>query len=292
MRRETKVVIQGLAGSFHDEVAREYFGNNRINVVSASSFEGVAKILNQDNSIHYGVMAIENSIAGSLLQNYRILRENDFWISGEIYHKIQHQLLALPGQSIEDINIVESHPMALLQCTNFLSQYEHIKVIESSNTAVSAKKISDNQLKGTATIASNTAADIYGLEKLFENVQNKQINYTRFVVFSREPQYSSIGVADKASIYIRVPHDKGSLLKAIQDIARHDINISKLQSYPVSGELNTYYFHIDLEFKNINQYESCIEDLKQSTTALEELGVYKNGITAPSVVVKEAPVLL
>ena len=278
MRRKTKLVVQGYPGSFHDEVARNYFGHNHIEIVPAPSFNVLAQILSEDQSVHYGVMAIENSIAGSILQNYKILREYGFWISGETNLRISHQLMALPGQTIQDLHTVESHPMAIYQCTEFFKKYRHISLKESPDTALSAKLVSDEKLKGVGAIASKLAAEIYGLEILGSDIETSKINYTRFIIISRQAEYTSLGNANKASIYLRVPHSHGSLLKVIQCIADHKINISKLQSFPVMGEMNTYYFHLDLEFDKIDQYENCIEEVRGVSIGLEELGVYSKAI--------------
>ncbi len=275
MRRKTKLVIQGIEGSFHDEASRKFFGGNRIEIIPARSFNDLAKALNSDHSINYGVMAIENSIAGSILQNYKLLRENSFWISGEVYLRINHHLMALPGQSLEDITEVRSHPMAIYQCLDFLDAHEHIKIIESEDTAHSAKEIAQKNLQGIAAIGSRLAAEIYGLHVIREDIETSKVNYTRFAVVSREDQYSSLGNSDKASIYLRVSHRYGSLLKVLEKIAEHAINISKLQSFPVLGEFNTYYFHLDLEFDHISQYENCMDDVRKVSTHLDELGVYK-----------------
>lgn len=275
MKRQTKLIIQGFPGSYHDAAARRYFGSNRIELISAPSFEILARQLATDHSINYGMMAIENSIAGSILQNYRILRERDFWISGEIFLKISHQLMALPGQSLEDIHTIESHPMAIYQCHDFLSEHTSIKISESEDTALSAKKIADQVKMGYAAIASRLASEKYNLNIISEDIETSKVNYTRFIVISRDGEYTSLGNADKASIYLRVPHQQGSLLKVIQCLADHNINISKLQSFPVMGEINTYYFHLDLEFDHIQQYENCIDEVRNVSHGLEELGIYK-----------------
>ena len=275
MKRKTKLVIQGFPGSFHDEAARNYFGNNHIELIPAKSFNELAQRLVNDNTIHYAVMAIENSIAGSILPNYSLLRENNFWISGEIYLRISHNLMALPGQSLEDIHAAKSHPMALYQCLDYMNQLPHIELIESADTALTAQEISEQKLAGIAAIGSRLAAEIYGLDILAAEIETSKVNYTRFVIVSRQPEYTSLGSADKASIYLRVSHEHGSLLKVIQAIADHKINISKLQSFPVLGLLSTYYFHLDLEFEDIKQYENCIDSIKKVSTHFDELGIYK-----------------
>ena len=274
MRRNTKLVVQGFKGSFHDEAARRYFGSNHIEVVPADSFDILARALKEDTSINYGVMAIENSIAGSILQNYRILRENHFWISGEIYLRISLQLMGLKGQSMNDIHTIESHPMAIYQCQEFLRQYPHIKISESEDTALSAAHIERDKKQGIAAIAGKTAASVYDLDIIKGEIETSKVNYTRFIIISREGEYTSLGNANKASIYLRVSHKHGSLLKVLHYIAEHNINISKLQSFPVVGEMNNYYFHLDLEFDHIQQYENCIEEVRKVSIGLEELGIY------------------
>lgn len=277
MRRKTKLVVQGFPGSFHDEVARQYFGNN-IEIVPANSFNELAMTLSKDKTINYGVMAIENSIAGSILQNYRILRENNFWISGEAFLRISHNLMALPGQKLEDIVEAKSHPMAIYQCYDFLNKHPNITLSESDDTARIAKEISENKLKGIAGIGSKQAAEIYGLDIVAAEIETSKVNFTRFIIISRDGEYTSLGNANKASIYLRVAHDQGSLLKVIQKISDHRINISKLQSFPVLGKINEYYFHLDLEFDHITQYEDCIEEVKSVCFGFDELGIYKKAI--------------
>ena len=278
MRRKTKLVVQGYPGSFHDEVARNYFGNNHIEIVPAGSFSELSDMLEEDLSINYGVMAIENSIAGSILQNYKYLREHKFWICGESYLRISHQLMALPGQTLKDISAAESHPMAIYQCREFFKKNRQIQLTESSDTALSAKKIAEGQIPAMAAIGSRLAAELYGLEIVAENIETSKVNYTRFVIISRQAEYNSLGNANKASIYLRVPHQHGSLLKVLKVISDHEINISKLQSFPVLGLMNTYYFHLDLDFENIDQYENCILEIKKVSSDFEELGIYKKAI--------------
>ena len=275
MRRNTKLIVQGFPGSFHDEAARKYFGKNRIDITPARNFNELGQRLAEDHSLHYGIMAIENSIAGSLLQNYNILRANHFWITGEVYLRISHNLMALPGQSIDDIKVARSHPMALNQCLAFFDEHRHIALVESEDTALTAKEISEQGSQGVAAIGSRLAAELYNLEVVAEEIETSKVNYTRFIIMSRQAQYSTIGNADKASIYLIVSHDKGSLLKVLQTISDHNINISKLQSFPVLGEMSTYYFHLDLEFEHFTQYENCVEELRHVTKALDELGIYK-----------------
>ena len=285
MNRRIKIAVQGVSGCFHEEAARKFFGKNRMEAIEAETFEILAETVAEDNSIHYGIMAIENSIAGSILQNYRILREKKFWITGEVFLRIEHNLMALPGQTIEDIKDVSSHPMAINQCLEYLKSIPHLKLIESSDTALSAKEIMENNIRGRAAIGSKTAAELYGLEILAPGIETSKQNYTRFFIVSKESEFSSIGNADKASIYLRVPDESGCLLKVLETIADQNINISKLQSYPVINEVSQYYFHLDLEFDHLTQYETVIEELKDKTIALDELGIYKKATIHDSVTI-------
>ena len=286
MQNNIKIVVQGYPGCFHEEAARKFFGKNRMVAVAAETFEKLAHLVKEDNDIHYGIMAIENSIAGSILQNYRILRENKFWVTGEVFLRIKHNFMALPGQKLEDINEVASHPMALNQCLDFLNKIEHLKLTETADTALSAKQIRESNTLRKAAIGSEAAANLYNLEILKGGIETSKMNYTRFFIISKESEFSSIGNADKASIYLRVPDESGCLLKVLNVIADENINISKLQSYPVLNEINQYYFHLDLEFDHLTQYENVIDELKGITIALDELGIYKRATIHDSVSIK------
>lgn len=269
-----KIIVQGFPGCFHEEAARKYFSGENIVAISASNFNEMADLVNEDKGIDFGIMAIENSIAGSLLQNYRILREHQLCITGEVYLRIEHQLMALPGQSIEEIYEVSSHPMAINQCLQFFRNYKHIRLVESEDTALSAKRIREKKLTAHGAIASKTAADIYELEILFGGIETSKVNYTRFFIISNTKGDTS-PTHNKASIYCRILHDKGSLLKVLQCIDDNNVNISKLQSYPVMGKLSQYFFHIDLVFKKYIQFETLIEEMKSITMDLNILGVYE-----------------
>jgi prephenate dehydratase len=275
-----RIITQGIPGSFHFEAANNYFKNETLDFVSADSFIELATGYVQDNTIDYGVMAIENSIAGSIIKNYKILRENRFRIIGEIYQPIIHNLMAVKGQSIKDIKEVRSHPMAINQCLNFLKAHNIHKYVTTIDTAHSAKVISENQEKGVAAIASIESASIYNLDIIAPSIQSSTINYTRFFIFQRDEAAIPVGHFNKASIYLRTTHQKGSLLKVLQVIYKYDINLSKLQSFPVLDNFNKYYFHLDLEFETTEQYVQVIPELQKLTQELDVLGVYNNGISA------------
>jgi len=275
MASKMKLVTQGIPGSFHFEACRNFFKDEELEIISTDSFQELAKELTEDKSIDFGVMAIENSIAGSIIQNYKILRQHRFRIIGEIYLPIHHNLLVIPGVKIEELEEVKSHPMALNQCLKFLKNYPHIKLISTADTASSAKSVREKNKRKTAAIASLYSAELYGLEVLYDQIQTAKINYTRFVIIQNEDKVIPSGKFDKASIYLRTAHKKGSLLKVLQAIYDQDINLSKLQSYPVEDDLNKYYFYLDLEFKNLEQYEKAIAGIDEVTQHLEVLGVYK-----------------
>ena len=272
MKKKKNIVIQGYKGSFHDEVATKYFGED-IQAVPADSFDILAGLLEQ-SEMDYGVMAIENSIAGTILQNYRILREHDFWIVGEVYLRIQHNLIVNPGVKISDIEEVESHPMAINQCLKYLATLSNIKRVSSEDTALSAKHLMENPNPQKACIASLRAAKIYGQEVIEESIETNKFNYTRFFIISKQKEIYDTRTANKVTAYIKIPDKKGQLLKVLQKIEDHDLNLSKLQSFPVLGSFREYFFHMDIEFDHIDQYFHLKDDILSVTSEYDELGIY------------------
>jgi len=285
-----KVIIQGFPGSFHDDVAHRYFHNEDIEPVCASSFHVLGQRFQAEHDINYAVMAIENSIAGTILQNYKIIREQQFSIIGEAYLRIKMNLMASSDVEMSDIKEVHSHPMALYQCTQFLKMFPHIKLVESEDTALSAKFIADFQKKDIAAIASKRASKLYGLPIIAEGIEDNKANYTRFFVLSRHPQ--EVKAADKASIWIRIGHEAGSLLQVLSIIANQGVNLSKLQSYPVLGRFSEYAFHMDLEFEDIATYYKLKEILQGETKAYQELGIYKRADISAALRKEEVSVML
>jgi len=275
-----KIAIQGYPGSFHDEVCKLYY-DHEVEVVAADSFNILGNLLSS-GQVDKAIMAIENSIAGSILQNYRILREGEFWITGEKYLRIKHNLMANEGVSISDIKEVHSHPMALNQCLHFLSQYPHIKLVETEDTALSAMYVKESKRKDLASISSLKAAELYDLNVLGEGIETNKTNYTRFFMLNKERQNVKED-ANKASIYIRIPDVKGELLKVLQVIDNHNMNMSKLQSFPVLGKMREYFFNLDIEFDNIYNYNNLKAELVDITYAYTELGVYKRDFSIQSI---------
>ncbi len=268
-----KYTIQGFEGSFHQEAANKYFAN-KVTVSCCTTFKQTFSeaVLKENNG---AVVAIENSNAGSILPNYTLLKKSNMYIVGEIYLKIKQQLVANKGLIISDIKEVQSHPMALLQCSDFLEKH-HFKLVESEDTALSAKYIKQHNCKHIAAIASTLAAKQNDLQILVPNINTDKNNITRFLILEKEPNKLEKGY-DKASIYFQTNHTKGSLANVLTIIAKLDINLSKLQSFPVAGSDFKYYFYADLEFEIITKFIKANELLQKNTIEYKVLGVYKKG---------------
>jgi len=270
-----KVAIQGFEGSFHQEAARTFFGKE-VEVICCATFREVVKIAASKKESDGGVMAIENSIAGSILPNYNLLQKGNLTIIGEVYLQIRQNLMVNPGVKLEDIREVHSHPMAIQQCFGFLDKYNW-KLVETEDTALSAKHIRQHRSKHIAAIASKLASEIYELNMIAPNIHTLKNNYTRFLILQREGKPVVIEGANKASINFNTDHSKGSLAKVLTKIAEAGINLSKLQSFPIPGSDWLYAFHADLEFDNTNQFYTMIEEIKTMTESLRIYGVYKKG---------------
>jgi len=275
-RRGPKVTIQGYEGSFHQEAARQFFGKD-VDVIPCATFREVVKIGANKKESDGAVMAIENSIAGSILPNYNLLQKSNLTIVGEVYLHIKQNLIVNQGVKLEDIKEVHSHTMALQQCYDFLDKYKW-KLVETEDTALSAKHIYQHKSKHIAAIASKLAAELYGLNVIAPGIQTMKNNYTRFLILQRE-QNGSIEQANKASVNFVTDHSKGSLARVLGQIADGGINLSKLQSFPIPGTDFKYSFHADMEFETIEQFHKVIEAIKPSTVELKIYGVYKNGKT-------------
>ncbi|MEI9946568.1 MAG: prephenate dehydratase [Chitinophagaceae bacterium] len=267
--------IQGYEGSFHQEAARHFFGKN-VEVICCDTFKDVVKIASNKKESDGGVMAIENSIAGSILPNYNLLQKSNLKIIGEVYLQIKQNLLVNPGVKLEDIKEVHSHTMALQQCYDFLDQHKW-KLVETEDTALSAKHIHQYKSKHIAAIASKLAADLFELEILAPNIHTVKNNYTRFLVLQPDNTNTQIENADKASVNFHTDHSKGSLAKVLTKIAEGGINLSKLQSFPIPGTDFQYSFHADMEFDSADQFNKVIEAVKPFIAEIKIYGVYKNG---------------
>ncbi len=266
-----KVAIQGIRGSFHHIVAEQYFGKN-IDLVECLSFSEMPNLLKEEK-VEVVIMAIENTIAGAILPNYALIDDYELSICGEHHLPIHHNLLTLNGQKIEDINEVYSHPMALLQCHKFFRDYPHIKLIEDKDTASAAKRIHDQQLKGVGAIASKLAAKIYDLNILAPEIQTIKQNATRFFILTNTERKNTVS-ANKASIKFITSNDTGSLAKVLTILAKHDLNLTKIQSMPVIETPWKYAFFADFIFNSYADYFNAINEVKVEVEMLKVLGEY------------------
>ncbi|HHB77930.1 MAG TPA: hypothetical protein ENK85_01700 [Saprospiraceae bacterium] len=272
-----KIIIQGFPGAFHEEAAIKYLDGVVPTIIPATTFRELAERLKNSDHDTKAIMAIENSIAGSLLQNYRILREYGFVICGEVYLRIRHNLMALPGQKIEDLTEVRSHPMAINQCLEFFRRYPEISLVETDDTALSAQEISTAHLQGVGGVGSIRAAELYGLEVLAQGIETSPYNYTRFFLIDKGRGHdASLMEGNKASIYLRVKDEPGQLLQAMNFLAEAQMNLSKLQSFPVLGKVGEYYFYLDIEFERMEAFWEVYAKIKAVTLELQILGIYKN----------------
>jgi prephenate dehydratase len=230
------------------------------------------------NNADYGIMAIENSLAGSILPNYSLLQNSNMRIIGEIYLRIEQNLVVLPGQRIDQIHEVYSHPMAILQCQDFFDSYPHIKLIESPDTALSAKDIRDNELTGTGAIASRQAAEKYKLEIIAAGIETNKKNYTRFlIIVENNHNNKEILPVNKASLHFALAHKIGSLSKILSILSYYEINLTKIQSMPIIGKDWEYQFYIDVEIGDYSLYQKSLEAVKPFTSNLGILGEYQKG---------------
>ena len=270
-----KVAIQGYEGSFHQIAAKQYFGEN-VKILPCANFRDVIKLASSKKDSIGGVMAIENSIVGSILPNYTLLEKSNLKIVGEVYLKIEQHLMIYPGTNFEDIKEVHSHPMALLQCLDYLEKHNW-KLIETEDTALSAKNISKKHSQHVAVIASQLAADLFDLEVVAPNIHTEKNNFTRFLILQPNDKNIIAEDANKASINFKTNHTKGSLAKVLSTISNNGINLSKLQSMPIVGTNFKYSFHADLEFKNIEQFNKAITAITALTEEIKIYGIYKDG---------------
>lgn len=271
----TRVSIQGYEGSFHQVAAQQFFGKD-VEVIPCDTFREVVKIASSKKESEGGVMAIENSIAGSILPNYNLLQKSNLQVVGEVYLQIKQNLLVNPGVKLEDIREVHSHPMAILQCIDYLEKFNW-KLVETEDTALSAKHIHQKHNKHAAAIASKLAADLFDLEVLAPNIHTMKNNYTRFLILQRKDMAQEIPDANKASVNFHTDHSRGSLAKVLTRIAEGGINLSKLQSFPIPGSDWQYSFHADMEFNSLEQFQGVIKEIEPLTVSLQVYGIYKNG---------------
>jgi len=269
------IAIQGAEGSNHHKVARDFYGDN-IQLKECMSFDAlVAHLL--EGSATDGVMAIENTIAGSIIPNYALIDSNNLHIVGEEYLNIHHHLMALPGQTIKSIKEVWSHPMALLQCKEFFKKYPHIKLVEDVDTAEVAKRIAKKNIKGIAAIAPKIAAEIFGLQVLEDDIQTIKDNSTRFVIVQTQLPNHSIEGINKASLKFELSHKRGSLAAVLNVLSDCKMNLTKIQSLPVIETPWKYSFFVDITFDDYTEYQKLVKIIDIMAEDFKILGTYKNG---------------
>jgi prephenate dehydratase len=269
-----KIAIQGIKGSFHHQVAQEYY-KEEVVVDECLSFEELVDSLLSGKS-EQAVMAIENSIAGPIIPNYALIDKNDLHIIGEHYLRIHQNLMALKGQKIEDITEVHSHPMALLQCMDFLKKYPNIKLVEDKDTAETARRIQEKQLKGIAAIASKTASEMYGLEILAPEIQTIKNNMTRFVIIKKENSFVAEDEINRASLKFELDHKRGSLATILNVMSDCKMNLTKIQSLPKIETPWKYSFFVDVTFEKYADYSKAKSLLAIMAEYFKVLGEYKN----------------
>lgn len=271
-QEKTRVAIQGITASFHEVAAMTFFGSSAIETVECLSFHELCESLDKGDS-SFAVMAIENSIAGSILPNYFLLQSYHFSIIGELYLPIHMHLLALPGVKREDIRVIESHPMAIRQCAEYIYSLKGVEVRESDDTALSAKRVKDLKLKDTAAIANEFAAKKFGLEILEKRIETHKKNFTRFLVLAKR----SNGQPDsnKASLSFEVAHEVGSLAETLMIFKNNNINLTKIQSIPIIGKPSEYSIHVDVEWKKRKSYDDAIHQVLRQVKNLNILGEYR-----------------
>ncbi|MBN2487342.1 MAG: prephenate dehydratase [Bacteroidales bacterium] len=275
--RAKKIAIQGGYGAFHEIAALQYFGEYDIEIVPRNTFKDLFRAL-KEGQVDFGITAIENSLAGSILPNYNLLLDSNMKIIGEIYLRIRQNLVALPGQTMDNITEVYSHPMAILQCQAYFDDYPQIKLIDSIDTALSAKEIADKKQYGIAAIASDLAAKKYGLEIVAESIETNKLNYTRFLILhDRNGTPFKDKNVNKASLSFALADHIGSLSKILSIFSFHEINLTKIQSMPIIGKDWEYHFFIDLEITDYERYQHSLTAIAPFTSGLHILGEYYKG---------------
>jgi prephenate dehydratase len=275
-----KIAIQGIAGSYHDIAAHRFFDGEEIELICCSTFDEVFRALKKDSNA-IGMLAIENTIAGSLLHNYELLKQSGMRVIGEYKLRISHCFVCLPEEDWGDLTEVNSHPIALMQCGDFLNEHPQLKLVEGDDTAASAQRIKEQNLKGHAAICSKAAAGGYGMKILQEGIETNKHNFTRFLVLADSwiaDEWSRTGGAiNKASLVFTLPHTEGSLSQVLSVLSFYSINLTKIQSLPIIGREWEYQFYIDVAFNDYSRYKQAIPAITPLTRELKIMGEYAEG---------------
>lgn len=269
-----RIAVQGIAGSFHEDAARKYF-EDEVEIVECKTFTTVCENIDKDK-VDFAVMAIENSIAGSLLNNYQLIRDYHLRIIGEIYIHISMNLLVNEGVQSSDIKHIHSHPIALRQCLEYIEQfYPNAQLHEKLDTAASSKMVAKEKLKNAASIGNLRSAELYGLSVLDTGIETNKKNYTRFLILSKHGNPTT--GTNKASVCFEVGHFYGALARVLNTFAENEINLTKIQSVPKIGKPNEYTFHVDIEWEKSENYDNAIHQVLKSASSLSILGEYQKG---------------
>ena len=271
-----KIAIQGIKGSFHDIAAHQYFNNNDVELICCNTFEEIFQQMRDDYS-RLGLMAIENTIAGSLLHNYELLRESGMTIIGEYKLHIEHSIMCLPEDDWSTITEVNSHPVALMQCRDFLSSHPEFKVVEAEDTAGAAEMISRKHLRGHAAICHADAAPLYGLKVLEQGIEDNKHNFTRFLLMCdpwSADKMRDLHHTNKSSIVFTLTHEEGSLSQVLSIFSFYKINLTKIQSLPIIGREWEYMFYVDVSYDDYVRYRQSIEAVCPLLRELKILGEY------------------
>lgn len=274
-----KVAIQGIIGSYHDIAVHNYFENEEVELICCDTFEQVFEVMRNNNNV-LGTIAIENTIAGSLLHNYELLRDSQMTIVGEHKLRISHSIMCLPDDDWENITEVNSHPVALMQCRDFLNKHPKFKAVETEDTAGSAERIHRLQLHGHAAICSKFAAPLYGMKILKEGIETNKHNFTRFLILSDPCKADEIRdehLSNKASIVFTLPHAEGSLSQVLSIFSFYKINLTKIQSLPIIGREWEYQFYVDVIFNDYLRFHQSVDAITPLTREFKILGEYQNG---------------
>lgn len=275
----SRIVIQGVPGAFHEIAARKFFGPD-IEIIPALSFAELFEKAADPDQTDAAILAIENSIVGSILGNYKLLLNSDLTILGEVHLRIRQNLLVLPGVELADLREVHSHPMALAQCTAFFKVWPHIRLVESDDTAESAAHIARQGLKQVGAVASILAAESYGLQVLVPAIETVPENYTRFLALGRKSDDNTVPQFNKTSLCFTTSHEPGSLAGALSLLANEGANLTKIQSVPIIGKPWEYRFFADFTVATPSLLPEIIHRLKTKTTDLKVLGIYMEGSTS------------
>lgn len=282
-KKEISVAIQGVRGSFHEIAAIEYFRDYEILTVPCDTFWDLFRILGEGKA-DFGIVAFENSVAGSILPNYELLRRSRLPVTGEICLRVIQNLVAMPGQKLSDIREIHSHPMAIQQCSNFISEMrlQGVRVVEAVDTALSARKISEEKQYGSGAIASSIAADMYSLAILKSEIEDDSLNFTRFLIISGSgntlKEDGRSVATDKAMVCFSLPHKVGSLSQVLSVLAFYRISLTRIQSLPIVGRPWEYLFHIDLIYDNFDRYRLALDAIRPLTEELEIIGEFRHGL--------------